>query len=107
VSSPNYQRQIIPAAASICQFYNLVHRISAAQYELIKSVLRVGSRNTAQSSATTSADMEAEHVEVSVDSIRARAYEIYERRGRRPGSPLDDWDRAKAELRAEAGGATS
>jgi hypothetical protein len=34
-------------------------------------------------------------------SIRARAYELYERRGRIRGSPFDDWLRAEAEIRGE------
>jgi Protein of unknown function (DUF2934) len=32
------------------------------------------------------------------ERIRLRAYELYERRGRRDGSALDDWLRAEAEL---------
>ncbi len=35
---------------------------------------------------------------VSEDEIRRRAYEIYLERGGRPGSALDDWLKAKAEL---------
>jgi hypothetical protein len=41
-----------------------------------------------------------EPVAVTVDSIRARAYELYERRGHQPGEAVDDWRRAEADLRA-------
>jgi len=37
---------------------------------------------------------------VTVESIRARAYELYERRGHQAGEPLEDWRRAEADLRA-------
>jgi hypothetical protein len=33
-----------------------------------------------------------------LEAIRARAYEIYEARGRQPGRALDDWVKAEAEL---------
>ncbi len=36
-----------------------------------------------------------------VEMIRARAYRIYEERGRLDGHELDDWLQAEAELRAE------
>lgn len=32
------------------------------------------------------------------DQIRARAYELYEERGKEDGHDLDDWLRAEAEL---------
>ena len=32
------------------------------------------------------------------DQIRARAYELYEERGKEEGHDLDDWLRAEAEL---------
>ncbi len=32
------------------------------------------------------------------DQIRARAYELYEERGKKEGHDLDDWLRAEAEL---------
>jgi len=32
------------------------------------------------------------------ERIRQRAYEIYQQRGNRPGSPLDDWLQAEAEV---------
>jgi hypothetical protein len=51
-------------------------------------------------SQAASTDPEPAKAEVSPESIRARAYELYERRGRQPGDPLEDWRRAEAELRA-------
>lgn len=35
---------------------------------------------------------------LSEEEIQKRAYEIFLERGDRPGSPLDDWLKAKAEL---------
>jgi hypothetical protein len=35
---------------------------------------------------------------VSPEAVSRRAYEIYEARGSRDGSPLDDWLRAEREL---------
>jgi hypothetical protein len=43
----------------------------------------------------TSALVEPETLE---DQIRARAYELYEERGKEEGHDLDDWLRAEAEL---------
>lgn len=34
------------------------------------------------------------------EQVRRRAYEIYEGRGTTPGSDVDDWLQAEAELRA-------
>ncbi len=39
----------------------------------------------------------------SQDMIRARAYELYENRGREPGQDKEDWLRAEQEIRASAG----
>ena len=40
------------------------------------------------------------HVSVDLQaSIRARAYELYERRGRRDGFAQDDWFQAEADVR--------
>ena len=36
--------------------------------------------------------------EILEDQIRARAYELYEERGKEDGHDLDDWLRAEAEL---------
>jgi hypothetical protein len=43
----------------------------------------------------TSAPVQPETLE---DRIRARAYELYEERGKEYGNDLDDWLRAEAEL---------
>lgn len=37
------------------------------------------------------------------DEIRKRAYEIYRERGGGPGSALDDWLQAEAELKLRSG----
>ena len=37
--------------------------------------------------------------DVTDDSIRSRAYELYEARGGEPGADVDDWLRAEQELR--------
>ncbi|MHB8632888.1 MAG: DUF2934 domain-containing protein [Thermoplasmatota archaeon] len=36
--------------------------------------------------------------EISDDAIRVRAFQIYEERGRQPGDPRADWERAQKEL---------
>jgi hypothetical protein len=38
----------------------------------------------------------------SEDAIRRRAHEIWQRRGKAPGTAVDDWLRAERELTAEA-----
>jgi len=38
------------------------------------------------------------HVERDLNSVRARAFELYERRGKRPGGELEDWLEAEREL---------
>jgi hypothetical protein len=43
----------------------------------------------------TSAHVDRETLE---DQVRARAYELYEERGKEDGDDLDDWLRAEAEL---------
>ena len=40
-------------------------------------------------------------VEPTDDAIRARAYEIYQARGSQGGSPEQDWEQARAELRGQ------
>lgn len=35
------------------------------------------------------------------NAIRERAYQLYEARGRQPGSDLDDWLQAEREMRAQ------
>ena len=41
-------------------------------------------------------------IELTTDQIRQRAYEIYLRRNAEPGSDVDDWLQAEAELREPA-----
>jgi hypothetical protein len=42
----------------------------------------------------------ADAPEPAEDDIRQRAYEIYLERGQQPGSPIDDWLQAEAELKS-------
>jgi hypothetical protein len=105
------------------QFFTLLDRIVAAQCDLTTSYLRIGTRtwpwsptrsrgaaangHPAFGNPTTSADAETNPKQrVPADSIQARAYELYERRGGQPGNEIEDWCRAEAELLA-AGRATS
>ncbi|MGO9432799.1 MAG: DUF2934 domain-containing protein [Terracidiphilus sp.] len=50
---------------------------------------------TKQKKPAVSALIEPETLE---DQIRARAYELYEERGKEDGHDLEDWLRAEAEL---------
>jgi hypothetical protein len=50
--------------------------------------------------STTVIDPLTQSSEASADTIRARAFEIYEARGGEPGQDLDDWLQAEGELRA-------
>lgn len=44
------------------------------------------------------------HSAIDLDaSIRARAYELYERRGRGDGYAMDDWFQAETEVRTRSG----
>jgi DUF2934 family protein len=43
-------------------------------------------------------DVALDDHEVSDDAIAARAYELYEERGRQPGHEQEDWNRAQREL---------
>jgi len=115
---------LLSAVRIVDQFFNFVDRITAAQYELINSYLLAGSGATSLSSTrtraaaaddradpsrqTTLSDAESgsTQVAVSADRVQARAYELYEERGRRPGGALDDWYRAEVEVRAAEGRAT-
>jgi hypothetical protein len=54
---------------------------------------RAGSTQSSPSSAGSGRD-------VSANDISARAYELYERRGREDGHDWDDWLEAENELRA-------
>jgi hypothetical protein len=96
----------------------LVDNLIAAQTRLISSYMRIGSSVVGLSRLaapipdapypqrtddhTSSAGEHSDPAPaVPADSIEARAYEIFVRRGRRPGNPVDDWRRAEAELRGE------
>jgi len=102
-------------------FVALVNDLVAAQTRLISSYLRIGSsivgRSGPPTPTPTAADPRRTHDQpapagkhsdpppaVPTDSIEARAYEIFVRRGRTPGDPVDDWRRAEAELRGETTG---
>lgn len=50
--------------------------------------------------AMTFADPPPPLSEATADTIRARAFELYEARGGAPGHDLDDWLQAEGELRA-------
>ena len=126
----SHQRRINrPTAPSIRHLFDLVDRITAVQWEMMITILRLGSANTTPSSAAARpapkhnavldsppaaktsgppipVDPGTGQADVSPESIRSRAYEIYERRGHRPGDARADWYRAEAELGAVDGGAT-
>jgi hypothetical protein len=124
----NHGRPInTPAVFSMRQLVDLADRITAVQYEMMMAVFRVGSVHKAPSPAAASnrnavlgnpdaaqtvnrpnsVDPGKGQAAVSTESIRARAYEIYERRGHQLGDTQDDWYRAEAELRAVDRSATS
>jgi DUF2934 family protein len=104
---------------NLTDFVNLTDRVVATQQQLVLSYLTSGiriaealrsprkaSRHEESDNGTrevpAEASAESDEVDVSDDSIRARAYELYEQRDRRPGGALDDWNRARAELQAVA-----
>ena len=49
-------------------------------------------------------DRKGPPAEVTDDTIRSRAYELYESRGGEPGADVDDWLRAERELREATDG---
>ena len=49
----------------------------------------------------TSKDTPATSPEKLVDEIRKRAYEIHLKRGKTPGSDMDDWLKAEREIKAK------
>jgi len=49
----------------------------------------------------TSKDTPATSPEKLVDEIRKRAYEIHLKRGKNPGSDMDDWLKAEREIKAK------
>ena len=104
---------------NLTHFVNLTDQVVATQQQLVLSYLtsgiriaealrspRVASRREESNDGTREVPeepgAESDEVDVSDDSIRARAYELYEQRDRRPAGALDDWNRARAELRAAA-----
>jgi hypothetical protein len=105
------------------QLFDLAARIATAQRNLILSYLRIASRSLAAhrqpgppaapapaEPATTepatatrptepaTTDPATTEPAVPVEEVRARAYELYERRGHQAGDPLEDWRRAETEL---------
>jgi len=108
-------------SAIMGSFVALIDHLIVAQTQLISSYVHIGSSvarrfRSATPTATTlhprpeddqSASARA-HSDptpaVPTDLIEARAYEIFVRRGRSPGNPVDDWRRAEAELRGEMTG---
>jgi hypothetical protein len=107
--------------AILGSFVTLIDHLITAQTQLISSYLSIGSSLARRSRPATPTattlhpgfrdDQPASaraHTEPTpapaTDSIEARAYEIFVRRGRAPGNPVDDWQRAEAELRAEMTG---
>lgn len=117
---PTLSMPFIPAKQSgdefnLTDFLNLTRRVVAAQQQLILSYLTSGIRiaevlrgrreasrheesNNVAREVPEQTRAASDEVDLSDDSIRARAYELYERRDRRPGDALDDWNRARAEL---------
>ena len=116
----------MPTKQSADQFFNnltdlvdLTDEVVAAQQQLVLSYFTAGTRivealcspgeaarheesNNGTREVPEQAGAESDEVDVSDDSIRARAYQLHEQRDRRPGDALDDWSRARAELQAAA-----
>jgi hypothetical protein len=106
--------------AILGSFATFIDHLVAAQIQLFSSYLRLGSSAARRSPATPAATTRhtrrhddepapagAHHEPApapGTDSIEARAYEIFLQRGREPGNPVDDWQRAEAELQAEMTG---
>jgi hypothetical protein len=71
-----------------------------------KKIEATGSRTATRTQAGRRADAApgtgAER-ELSLEEISRRAFEIWERNGRRPGRDLENWLEAEAELRGSAG----
>jgi hypothetical protein len=81
----------------------LTGHLLAAQTQLINSYLGIGS-SVARRSRPATPTAKHDDPAPAPDAIAARAYEIFVRRGREPGDPVDDWRRAEAELRDEMTG---
>jgi hypothetical protein len=76
----------LPTTRTIDQFFDLLGQFLAAQKQITLSYMRAGT----QIAQATS------------ESIRARAYELYEQGDRQPGHSVDDWLHAQTELNADA-----
>jgi hypothetical protein len=107
---PSPEHVMMAPARTLHTVFDLFNRLAEANGALVASYLRAAAQATA--SAPTGNDSggprtappqpgtSPEPVPVTVESIRARAYELYERRGHQAGEPLEDWRRAEADLRA-------
>jgi hypothetical protein len=94
-----------PSGATLGSFAAFAGHLIAAQTQLINSYLGIGSSLARRSRPATptaphSDPAPAPEPAPAAEAIAARAYEIFVRRGRGPGDPVDDWRRAEAELRA-------
>jgi hypothetical protein len=116
-TTPSLTGSASPAAV-LGSFATLIDHLVTVQTQLISSYLRLGS-SLARRSRPATPTITTLHPRPDDDqpaparahsdpapapgtaSIEARAYEIFVRRGRQPGNPVDDWQRAEAELRAE------
>lgn len=79
-------------------FFNLIDQVVTTQQQLVLSYVTFGTR-IAESLRDVHHDWSRA---LSDDSIRARAYQLYQQRDRQPGDALDDWSRARAELQDAA-----
>jgi Protein of unknown function (DUF2934) len=97
----------------------LFDQLVTAHAQLVSSYLRIGSsvvRNVRLGTPPIANRHERPHDEPAsvrkpsdsapapTELIAARAYQIFVRRGRGPGDPVDDWRQAEAEVRAETAG---
>jgi hypothetical protein len=100
-------------APTVRQFLSMYGVVAAVPYRLASAWLRAGTQiavalqRAALGTVDTAGTMEearkpARSNDELADSIRTRAYELYERRGRRPGHELDDWLRAQADVLGRA-----
>jgi hypothetical protein len=97
----------------------LFDQLVAAHVQLVSSYLRIGSSvvrnvrlgtpaipigNERPNDEPASARKPSDPAPAPTELIAARAYQIFVRRGRGPGNPVDDWRQAEAEVRAETAG---
>lgn len=95
------------SGATLGPFAAFAGHLIAAQTQLINSYLGIGSSVARRSRSATPTPTHVDPAPApapATEAIAARAYEIFVRRGRGPGDPVDDWRRAEAELRAEMTG---